>query len=473
MTEQAIRNVTLEQIDADTTIHPYTELGTHAEKGPMIIESGKGIYITDNKGNSYIDAMASLFCVNIGYGRSEVADAIARQAHKLAYHHNFASNSNEQEIKLADRLVNKLLPKNINKIMFASSGSEANDANLKFIWMYNYLRGKPNKTKIISRDMGYHGVTVAATSMCGIPLMHTGFNLPLPGFLHTEKPHYYWNGQPGESERDYAKRCAKMLEDLILQEGPDTVAAFVAEPVMGAGACITPPEGYFEEMQKVMKKYDVLFIADEVITGFGRLGEWFAADFYGFEPDLMTISKGITSAYQPLSAACVSEEIWEVLRDGIPSDDIPMFMTGATASGHPVACAAANANLDIFENEDLVGNAKRVGKYFKDQIHERFEAHPLMGDIRGEGLMLAIELVADKETKEVLNLEWDCSHRLFDLCLEEKLITRGFFGQNATSFSPPLCITKEEVDEVLDRFGRALDKLTNELISDGRWKPKN
>jgi len=473
MTKVAARNISLEMLDAETTIHPYTELRTFSEKGSWVIESGKGIYITDNKGETYIDAMASLFCVNIGYGRSEVADAISKQAHKLAYHHNFVGNSNEQEILLADRLIHKLLPKHMSKIMFASSGSEANDANLKFAFMYHYLRGKPKKTKVISRHMGYHGVTIAATSCCGIPYMHTGFNLPLPGYIKISKPHYFWDGKKGESEREYAKRLAKELEDTIVREGPDTVACFIAEPILGAGASVAPPEGYFEEMGKVLKKYDVLWIDDEVITGFGRLGAWFAAQRYNFKPDLMTLSKGITSAYVPLSASVISQEIWEVLRDGIPSKDIPLFATGSTAAGHQIACAAGNANLDVMENENMVENSDKIGKYFKDQLKVRFGDHPLMGEIRGDGLMLAIELMADKEKKEVLNLEWDCSHRLFDLCFEEKLITRGFYGHNSTSFSPPLCITKSEVDEVCNRFGRGLNKLTNELVSSGRWKPKH
>lgn len=470
---KAARNISFEMLDAQTTIHPFTELRTFSEKGSWVIESGKGVYITDNKGDTYIDAMASLFCVNIGYGRTEVADAIAKQAHKLCYHHNFVGNSNEQEIILADKLVHELLPKNMSKVMFASSGSEANDANLKFAFMYHFLRGNKKKTKVISRDMGYHGVTVAAASCCGIPYMHTGFNLPLPGYIKVSKPHYYWFGKPGESEQAYAKRLAKELEDTIVREGPDTVAAFIAEPVLGAGACVAPPEGYFEEIGKVLKKYDVLWIDDEVICGFGRLGSWFAADRYGFKPDMMTLSKGITSAYMPLSAAVISEEIWEVLRDGIPSHDIPFFASGSTASGHQIACAAANANIDVMEKENMVENADKVGTYFKEQLHKRFVNHPLMGDIRGDGLMLAIELVADKEKKEVLNLEWDCSHRMFDLCFEEKLITRGFFGQNSTSFSPPLCITKSEVDEVCNRFERGLKKLTDELVSSGRWKPKH
>jgi L-2,4-diaminobutyrate transaminase len=356
----------------------------------------------------------------------------------------------------------------MSKVMFASSGSEANDANVKFAWMYQRLRGKPEKRKIIARDMGYHGVTAVGASLSGLPLMHEPFGLPLPGFLHTDKGHYYWEGEPGESERDFSKRMAAKLDAMIVAEGPETVCAFISEPLMGAAACVAPAEGYFEEIQKVLKKHDVLFIADEVITGFGRLGTWFACDKYDLKPDLITLSKGITSAYVPLSASVISEEMWQVFTD---DPDNTLFTHGHTASGHPIACAAANANLDLMEGEDLVGNAARVGDYFKQQLHERLADHPLMGEIRGDGLMLAVELVADKEAKQELDIEWDCSHRLLDLCLEENLISRGYFGHNSSSFAPPLTITTEEVDEVITRFTRALDKLADELVRDGRWKP--
>jgi len=467
MNLDATANINLEQMDVDATIHAFTSLTEHAEIGPQIMTKGDGIYLSDNKGNTYIDAMAALFCVNVGYGRNEIADAISKQAHDFAYFHTFGGNAHEQQIKLGERLL-KILPDHMSKVLFASSGSEANDANVKLAWMYQHLRGKPEKRKIISRHSGYHGVTSACASMSGLPLMHIPFGLPLDGFLHTDKAHYYWEGRPGESERDFSRRMAANLDEMIKAEGPETVCAFISEPVMGAAACIAPAEGYFDEIQKVLKKHDVLFIADEVITAFGRLGEWFAAQKYDLTPDLMTLSKGITSAYVPLSASVISEEIWQVFAS---DPDGTLFTHGHTASGHPIACAAANANLDLMEGEDLIGNSARVGEYFKGQLHERVGDHPLMGEIRGDGLMLAIELVANKETKEALNIEWDCSHRLFDLCYEEKLISRGYFGHNSSSFAPPLSVTTDQVDEIITRFSRGLDKLTDELVRDGRWKP--
>ncbi|MBT5674756.1 MAG: aminotransferase class III-fold pyridoxal phosphate-dependent enzyme [Rhodospirillaceae bacterium] len=467
MTMDAASNINLEQMDVDATIHAFTSLPDHAETGPHIMTSADGIYLTDSKGDTYIDSMAALFCVNAGYGRSEIADAISEQAHKFAYFHTFAGNAHEQQIKLGDRLLN-ILPRHMSKVLFASSGSEANDANVKLAWMYQHIRGKPNKRKIIARDMGYHGVTTVAASMSGLPLMHQPFGLPLPGFLHTDKGHYYWEGRPGESERDFSKRMAANLDALIEAEGPDTVCAFISEPVMGAAACVAPAEGYFEEIQKVLKKHDVLFIADEVITGFGRLGTWFACEKYDLKPDMMTLSKGITSAYVPLSASVISDKMWQVFAD---DPENMLFTHGHTASGHPIACAAANANLDLMEGEGLIENAARVGAYFKEQLIDRLADHPLMGEIRGDGLLLATELVANKQTKQELDIEWDCSHRLFDLCLEEKLISRGFFGHNSSSFSPPLCVTNDEIDEIITRFSRGLDKLTDELVRDGRWKP--
>ncbi|MBT4427565.1 MAG: aminotransferase class III-fold pyridoxal phosphate-dependent enzyme [Rhodospirillaceae bacterium] len=467
MTMDAASNINLEQMDVDATIHAFTSLPEHAETGPHIMTSADGIYLTDSKGDTYIDSMAALFCVNAGYGRSEIADAISEQAHKFAYFHTFAGNAHEQQIKLGDRLLN-ILPRHMSKVLFASSGSEANDANVKLAWMYQHIRGKPNKRKIIARDMGYHGVTTVAASMSGLPLMHQPFGLPLPGFLHTDKGHYYWEGRPGESERDFSKRMAANLDALIEAEGPDTVCAFISEPVMGAAACVAPAEGYFEEIQKVLKKHDVLFIADEVITGFGRLGTWFACEKYDLKPDMMTLSKGITSAYVPLSASVISDKMWQGFVD---DPENLVFTHGHTASGHPIACAAANANLDLMEGEGLIENAARVGAYFKEQLIDRLADHPLMGEIRGDGLLLATELVANKQTKQELDIEWDCSHRLFDLCLEEKLISRGFFGHNSSSFSPPLCVTNDEIDEIITRFSRGLDKLTDELVRDGRWKP--
>lgn len=468
----ATKNASLEEIDQARIIHPYTTFRSGARMPTTIIKSAKGIYVTFTNGKTYIDGMSSMNCVNVGYGRTEIADAICKQARDVAYYHSFIGVTNEPEIRLADRLLGGILPSNMSKIMFASSGSEAVDAALKFIWLYNHVRGKPEKRKIISREKAYHGVTIGAGSLAGYETMRKGFNLPLPGFLRTENPHYYRNARQGESEEDYSRRCAAMLEELILAEGPGTVAAFVCEPALGAGCAEMPPKGYFAEIRKVLKKHDVLFFNDECITGFGRTGNWFACQTFGFDADIMTVSKGITSAYVPLSATIISEPVWRVLEAEIPSEEFPLFASGSTASGHPIACAAANANIDIMEREDLIGNSARVGAFFKRRLGELIGDHPLIGEIRGEGLMVGIELVADRETKEDLDPAWDCSHRLVALCLEEGLIARSFFGTRSMSFGPPLILTEEQAEEVARKVERALGRLTRELVSSGRWKPR-
>jgi L-2,4-diaminobutyrate transaminase len=472
MAVQKIRGENLVQADLDSIIHPFTGLG-EGRTAPTIVKSAKGIYVTFTDGRTCIDAMSAMNCVNIGYGNQRVAEAIAAQARDLAYYHSFLGVSNEPSIRLADRLLNGLLPKQMSRVMFLCSGSEAVDAAIKIIWMYNYLRGKPKKTKIISRKNSYHGVTLCGASISGNEDMHKGFNLPLPGFLHTDHAHYFDNALPGESERDYSRRLAENLNKQIEAEGPDTIAAFVCEPALGAGCAVMPPKGYFEEVIKVLRRHDILFYNDECITGFGRTGNWFACETFGFsdEPDIMTVSKGITSAYIPLSAVAISEKVWKVLRDGVPSNDVPILNTGPTSSGHPVACAASNANIDVMEEEGLIENSKKVGAFFKERLIELIGDHPLIGEIRGEGLMLGLDLVANRETKERFNPEWNCASRLVATCLhQENLIVRAFFGAHSMSFGPPLILTADEANEIAVRVKRALDTMTEELIREGRWQ---
>jgi L-2,4-diaminobutyrate transaminase len=356
----------------------------------------------------------------------------------------------------------------MSKVFFGNSGSDANDTNVKLVWYYNNLRGKPQKKKIISRKRAYHGVTVAAASLTGLPMVHAAFDLPLKGVLHTETPHYYWNAEPGQSEEEFSKSLAEKLEQLILAEGPETVAAFIAEPVMGAGGVVTPPKGYFREVQKVLKKYDVLMIADEVITGFGRTGNWFGCQTYDIEPDIVTIAKGLTSGYVPLAGSMIGPKIWDVLVSGTP--ELGAFAHGYTYSAHPVAAAAAMANLDIFEREDLVGKSAKTGAYFQKRMREKVGNHPLVGEVRGVALMCGVELVASKAKKEPFPLTLKIGPRLNNLCIEEGLITRALMGCNAMAFSPPLVITESECDEIVARFSRALDRLTDALVKEGVWK---
>jgi L-2,4-diaminobutyrate transaminase len=469
MSIQPAHNLSLEEMDKQSFLHPYTALKDHLESGPTIVSAAKGVKITDTKGKEYIDSMAGLWCVNIGWGRDEVVEAIAEQASKLAYYHSFASMANEASIRLADRLL-RLLPDNMSKVFFGNSGSDANDTNVKLVWYYNNLRGKPDKKKIIARERGYHGVTVAAASCTGIPMVHNAFDLPLERMKHTVMPHYYSNAEPGMSELEFSKWCAAQLEEMIIAEGPDTVAAFIAEPVMGAGGVVPPPEGYFQEIQAVLRKYDVLLIADEVITGFGRTGKWFASETYGIKPDIMTIAKGLTSGYIPMSGSVISEDIWQVLVNGTP--EVGAFAHGYTYSAHPVAAAAAMANLDIMEREDLPANSARMGTYFQNKLRQELADHPLVGDVRGVALVAGVELVADKEKKTPLDMSLKVAPTLAKYCVEEGLISRALMQMNALSFSPPLVINEGEVDELIGRFQRALNRVTDELVKAGSWSPK-
>jgi L-2,4-diaminobutyrate transaminase len=462
-------NLSLEEMDKQSFLHPYTALKSHLETGPDIIVSGHGVRLTNAAGKQFIDAVAGLWCVNIGWGHQEVVEAIAKQAEDLAYYHSFFSMGTEAPIRLADRVL-RLVPDNMSKIMFGNSGSDANDTNVKLVWYYNNLLGRPEKQKIISRRRGYHGVTVAAASLTGLPAVHAAFNLPLPMARHTETPHYWRHAEPGMSERDFSGWCAKRLEEMILEEGPDTVAAFIAEPVMGAGGVIIPPEGYFPEIQKVLRKYDVLMIADEVITGFGRTGNWFGSETYDIEPDIMTIAKGLTSGYVPMSGSIISEEIWQVIKEGPPG--VSNFAHGYTYGAHPVAAAAAMANLDIMERLDLPAKCADVGAYFQRRLREVAEDHPLVGEVRGEALLAAVELVADRESREPFDPDLLVGPTLGKYAMEEGLIIRSLPLSDAVSFSPPLVITEAEVDEALDLFKRALDRLTDELMKAGTWRPK-
>ncbi len=466
MTDHPARNLPLEEMDKQSHLHPYSSLADNLITGPTIMTEADRITLKDNHGNEFIDAMAALWCVNIGYSRSEVADAVNEQMRKMSFFHSFAASSNEPAIRLADRLLG-LLPYNMSKVFFGNTGSDANDTNIKFVWYYNNLRGKPDKKKIISRQRGYHGVTIAASSLTGQPLLHNAFNLPIANILHTLPNHYYRQAEPGMSELDFSKHLAAELDAMIEREGPDTVAAFIAEPVMGAGGVIIPPEGYFTEIQKVLDRHDVLMIADEVICGFGRTGKWFGTYTFDIKPDLMTMAKGLTSAYIPMSASVISEKVWDVLVEGSP--EIGPFGHGYTYGAHPVAAAAAMANIDILEGEDLIGNSERVGAYLMAQLQDKFADHPLIGEVRGRGLIAALEFVKNKETKEEFDASAKIAPQMIAACMDEGLIIRGLLGTSSTAFSPPLVVSESDIDEILDRYGRGLDKVTADLRSEGLW----
>jgi len=432
--------------------HPATNARKHEQVGPMMIERGQGVRVWDDQGKEYIEGLAGLWSVAVGFGEERLVKAAAEQMAKLPFYHSFSHKSHPSATKLAERLV-KLAP-GMSKAHFTSSGAEANDLVIKMVWYYNNALGRPQKKKFIARQKGYHGVTLGAGSLTGMPNFHREFDLPLPFVRHLTCPNLWRFGLPGESEEAFATRLAEELEAMILAEGPDTVAAFIGEPVMGAGGVMPPPHTYWEKMQAVCRKYDVLVVADEVITGFGRTGNWFGCQTYNFEPDFMVVSKALTSSYFPLTAVLFTDKIYQTLADN--SAKIGVFAHGFTASGHPVGTAIALENLDIIEEKDLVGAVRRLAPQFQERLRG-FLWHPLVGEARGVGLIGALEMVADKATKAPFDPPGSCGARLIELCHEEGLIIRAI--GDVMAFCPPLIISPADIDEMFDRFGRALKRL--------------
>lgn len=462
---EARANWTLEEMDKASLFHPNTSIVQHLAKGPTIVGRGSGVRIADHRGREYLDCGAGLWCVNIGYGRPEIAEAAKDAIEKLSYYHLFGSASNEPMIRLADRVLTLFREKagvrGLSKVFFGTSGSDANDTNFKLVRYYNNLRGKPEKKKILARHGGYHGLTVAAGSLTGIPVYHRAFDLPLPGVLHLSCPHHYRFARPGESEQAFSDRMIAELEEVIAREGAETIAAFIGEPIMGTGGVLMPPADYWPRVQKICRENDILLIVDEVITGFGRTGQWFASGLYGLEPDLVTLAKGITSAYFPVSASVVGERIWEVLEKASP--EWGPVMHGFTYSGHPVGGAIGLANLDILEKEGMVENGARVGPYLKRRLEERIGGHPFVGEIRGVGMLNAVEFVVDKASRRPFRPEQGAHRVVGAKLLEAGVMARPLPFIEVIPLSPPLCLREAEADEAAERFGRALDAATDEL----------
>lgn len=434
--------------DRDHFFHPSTHMGGHA-RGDLpnrIIAGGEGVYIVDRDGRRSLDAFAGLYCVNVGYGRKEIAEAIAEQARKLAYYHAYVGHGSEPSIRLA-RMVIERAPAGMSRVYFGSSGSDANETNIKLIWYYNNVLGRPEKKKIISRWRGYHGSGVMTGSLTGLAAYHTAFDLPRAPILHTEAPYYFRRADRSQSEEAFSQFCADRLEELILSEGPDTVAAFIGEPVLGTGGIVPPPAGYWTKIQAVLAKYDILLVADEVVTGFGRLGSMFGSDHYGLKPDLITIAKGLTSAYAPLSGVIVADRIWKVLERG--SDEMGPIGHGWTYSSHPLCAAAGVANLELVDRLDLVRNARETGAYFRNALSEALADHPLVGEVRGEGLLAAVELVADKADRVFFDPAAKIGPRVAAAMLERGVIARAMPQGDIIGFAPPLCLTRDEADAIV------------------------
>ncbi|MDF0522940.1 aminotransferase [Bradyrhizobium yuanmingense] len=457
---------TIAEKDRGNVLHPFTQLKEYAAGkigDPTIVTGGKGIRIEDAKGHSYIDGFAGLYCVNIGYGRTEVAEAIARQAYKLAYYHTYAAHTTDELAILSDRLV-RMAPGKPSKVFYGLSGSDANETQAKLVWYYNNLRGHSKKKKIISRERGYHGCSVVSGSMTGMSFYHDHMDLPFPGILHTGAPHHYWGAELGETEEAFSRRRAAELEEMIVREGPETIGAFIAEPVLGTGGITPPPDGYWREIQAVLRRYDVLLIADEVICGFGRTGAEFGSTLYGMEPDLVTVAKGLTSGYMPLSAAIVGERVYSVMEEA--ADRVGAFSHGYTYSGHPIAAAAANAVLDIVEKEQLSERARTVGAHFLKRLKERFAQLEIVGEVRGVGLLGAVEFVADRHTKRRFDPQLKVGARISKAARDRGLIARAMPHGDILGFAPPLIVSEYEVDEIVELAYLATKQVMDELTEE-------
>jgi 4-aminobutyrate---pyruvate transaminase len=433
-------------------LHPYTNLKKHESEGPLVITEGKGVYVYDETGKEYIEGLAGLWCTSLGFGEERLVEAATRQLKKLPYYHVFNHKSHDASVELAERLI-ALMPVKMSKVFFNNSGSEANDTAVKMVWYYNNARGRHRKKKIIARMRGYHGVTVASASLTGLPANHRDFDLPIANIRHADCPHHYRYAKPSESEEDFATRLAESLEAQILREDPETVAAFIAEPVMGAGGVIVPPRTYFEKIQQVLKKYDVLLIADEVICGFGRTGNMFGTETFGLKPDIITMAKALSSAYLPISATIVSEELYQAFV--AQSEKIGTFAHGYTYSAHPVCCAVAVETLKIYEERNILAHVRRVAPRFQEGVR-RFAGHPLVGEVRGVGLLAGLELVKDKATKAPFDLKMGVGPMVAARAQENGLICRALM--DTVALCPPLVITEKEIDEMLRRFGKALEE---------------
>ena len=451
-------NDTIEGKDLQHLLHPSTNLAQHQQHGPVVLESADGIYVRDNHGKQYLEGMAGLWCTAIGYGQEELARVAYEQMVKLNYSQLFAGRTNEPSVLLAEKL-KQMAPFDAGRVFFGLSGSDANDTQIKLIWYYNNAIGRPEKKKIISRKRGYHGVTIASGSLSGLPPFHAAFDLPMPGVLHTSSPHYYSEGLPGETETEFLQRLVDDLEQMIEHEGAETVAAFIAEPIMGAGGVVVPPEHYYPRIQQVLDKYDIAFIDDEVICGFGRTGKPFGAQTMDIRPTTMSIAKALSSAYLPISAVLLPEFMYEAFADRSP--ELGNFAHGFTYSGHPVCAAVALRNLELMEEMDLFAHAEKMGAILQQRL-QQFVGHPLVGEVRGKGLIAALELVRCAQPREPFVPSDGVGAYCSNACHEAGLVLRNL--GDSIAICPPLIINESQIDELITKLGMALNQ-THEWVS--------
>jgi 4-aminobutyrate--pyruvate transaminase len=447
----------IEARDVRNHLHSYSNPRALAETGPLVIERGEGIYVFDNAGRRYLEGVSALWYASLGFSEKRLVEAAYRQMQALPCYHSFGHKVTEPAAELAERLIG-LAPVTMSKVYFAGSGSEGNDTALKLVRYYNNAFGRPAKKKVISRVRAYHGTTLATASLTGIPRNHINFDLPIAGILHTDCPLYYRYGLEGESEADFVDRIVGNLEEMILREGPETIAAFWAEPVLGSGGVIVPPEGYYAKVQAVLNKYDILFVADEVICGFGRLGHMFGSQAFGIEPDMIIVAKALSSGYQPISALLMNERVFAGVSAG--ADAVGVFGHGFTYSAHPVPAAVAIETLKIYEERDIISHVRRVAPRFQEGL-KAFSESPFIGDVRGMGLIAGLEIVKDKKTKENFAPELRAALALEMRCLEEGLVVRAI--GDTVAISPPLIITEPEIDDLLARFGQGLARFSDDI----------
>jgi L-2,4-diaminobutyrate transaminase len=455
MFDRALSDNELTAWDRDHFFHPSTHMAQHArgETPNRIITSAEGVYVADRTGRRSLDAFAGLYCVNVGYGRAKITDAIAAHAAALPYYHAYVGHGSEPSIRLAKMIIDRA-PAGMSRVFFGLSGSDANETNIKLVWYVNNVLGRPEKKKIISRWRGYHGSGLMTGSLTGLAAFHNLFDLPKPPVLHTEAPYYFRRADRTQTEEQFSQFCADKLEEMILAEGPDTIAAFIGEPVLGTGGIVPPPKAYWEKIQAVLEKYDVLLIADEVITGFGRLGSMFGSDHYGLEPDLITIAKGLTSAYAPLSGVIVSQKVWRILEKG--SDEFGAIGHGWTYSSHPLCAAAGVANLELVDEMALVDNSREVGGYLRQALTEAVGGLRHVGEVRGEGLLAAIEFVRDRDDRVFFDASEKVGARVAAALLGHGVIGRAMPQGDILGFAPPLCLTRQEADVIVSAASKAV-----------------
>jgi L-2,4-diaminobutyrate transaminase len=460
----------LETLDREYVFHPSTNLKAYArgQAPSRIMQGGEGVYVVDREGRRSLDAFAGLYCVNVGYGRPEIAETLHRQALAMAYYHSHAGHSSAPVIRLTDRVL-RMAPPEMSRIFWGLQGSDAHETQVKMVWYVNNVRDLPAKKKIIARQRAYHGLTIMSGSLSGLPSFHRAFDLPIGPVRHTMAPYYYWRDDPAMSEAEYARYCAEQLDALIEAEGAETVAAFIGEPVMGVGGILPPPAGYWQEIRKVLDKHDVLLMSDEVICGFGRLGASFGAVLYDMRPDFMAIAKGLTSGYFPLAGSIVAERVWRWLEAG--SERFGPFAHGFTYAAHPLGAAVAMTNLDIIERERLTDNARETGAHLNRRLREVFAGHDMVGDVRGVGLLACVEFVADRRRRVRFDPDLRIGQRLAAACRADGLIVRPLPEGDILGFAPPLIVTPAEVDEIVERCRRAVARVVDELVREGTWRP--